>query len=49
MFSKWILAAALLLTFSIAGLVAGCNTTAGVGRDISSTGHAITHEAEESR
>ena len=49
MFGKWILVAALLLTFSVAGLVAGCNTTAGVGWDISSTGHAITREAEENR
>jgi len=49
MFSKWILAAGLVFLFSAAGLVAGCNTTAGIGRDISSTGHAITHEAEENR
>ncbi len=49
MFNKWLLAAALVFVFSAAGLVAGCNTTAGVGRDISSTGHAITREAEENR
>ena len=49
MFGKWLLAVALLVIFSAAGLITGCNTTAGVGRDMSSTWHAITREAEEAR
>ena len=27
--------------------LAGCNTTAGVGQDVSATGHAVTNSAEK--
>ena len=40
-------AAALLAVFALS--LAGCNTTAGVGRDIKSTGKAIENAAEDSR
>ena len=30
-------------------LLSACNTTAGVGEDISATGHAITSGAEQSK
>jgi predicted small secreted protein len=40
---SWVLA---LLTMSLAmPLLAGCNTTAGAGQDISATGHAVTKAA----
>ncbi len=39
----------LFILFSAASLLAGCNTTAGAGKDISATGHAITHEADENK
>jgi predicted small secreted protein len=37
----------LLLSFGSIGLLAGCNTTAGAGADVSATGHAVTHTADE--
>jgi predicted small secreted protein len=37
----------LFMLFGAATLLAGCNTTAGAGKDISATGHAITREANE--
>jgi predicted small secreted protein len=37
----------LFICFSAASLLSGCNTTAGAGKDISATGHAITREANE--
>ncbi|HEV8712776.1 MAG TPA: entericidin A/B family lipoprotein [Candidatus Binatia bacterium] len=40
---------ALFVLFSAASLLTGCNTTAGAGKDISATGHAITHEADENK
>jgi predicted small secreted protein len=40
---------ALFILFSAASLLAGCNTTAGAGKDISATGHAITREADENK
>jgi predicted small secreted protein len=39
----------LFILFSAASLLAGCNTTAGAGKDISATGRAITHEADENK
>jgi predicted small secreted protein len=39
----------LFILFSAASLVAGCNTTAGAGKDISATGRAITNEADENK
>ena len=39
----------LFILFSAASLLAGCNTTAGAGKDISATGHAITNEADENK
>lgn len=39
----WVLA---VLTMSLAiPFLAGCNTTAGAGQDISATGHAVTKAA----
>jgi len=38
----------LFILFS-ASLLAGCNTTAGAGKDISATGHAITKTANENK
>jgi predicted small secreted protein len=30
-------------------LVAGCNTVAGMGRDVSAAGHAVTNTANDAR
>jgi predicted small secreted protein len=30
-------------------LVAGCNTIAGMGRDVSAAGHAVTSTADDAR
>jgi predicted small secreted protein len=35
------------LLFGSLGVLAGCNTTAGAGQDVSATGHAVTHAADE--
>ena len=43
-----LIATALLLIVGTAAL-AGCNTMAGAGQDISSGGHAITNSAEEAK
>jgi predicted small secreted protein len=39
----------LFILFSAASLLTGCNTTAGAGKDISATGHAITKTANENK
>jgi predicted small secreted protein len=39
------IALTLLALIGVAPLLAACNTTAGVGRDISDGGHVITHDA----
>ena len=39
----------LFILFGAASLLSGCNTTAGAGKDISATGHAITREANENK
>jgi entericidin B len=39
----------LFILFGAASLLAGCNTTAGAGKDISATGHAITNTANENK
>jgi predicted small secreted protein len=39
------IALTLLALIGIAPLLGACNTTAGVGRDISDGGHVITHDA----
>ncbi len=41
------LALALLVLIGIAPLLGACHTTAGAGRDISATGHAIIGTARE--
>jgi predicted small secreted protein len=44
------IANSLLAAFLLAGAaitVGGCNTTAGVGQDVSATGHAVTNSAEK--
>jgi len=41
---------AMLLTVLMLGaatLVSACNTTAGLGQDVSATGHAVTNSAEK--
>ena len=45
----WISAFLGLLLIGSSGLLSGCNTTAGAGKDISATGRAITHEADENK
>jgi predicted small secreted protein len=42
-----ILAATLLIGAS--ALLAACNTTAGVGQDVSATGHAVTNTADKAK
>jgi predicted small secreted protein len=43
-------ASALVLLFSVAAVaLAGCNTTAGAGRDIKSAGKAIENTAEDAK
>ena len=46
------LAVAMVTAFVLAGaasILSACNTTAGVGEDISATGHAITGGAEKTK
>ena len=38
-----------LLLIAGSAVLAGCNTMAGAGQDISSGGHAITNSAEEAK
>jgi predicted small secreted protein len=35
------------LLFGSLGVLAGCNTTAGAGQDVSATGKAVTHAADD--
>jgi predicted small secreted protein len=47
---RWSLLSALLTMFVVAGsmiTLGGCNTTAGVGQDVSATGKAVTNSAEK--
>jgi len=40
----------LVLAAAAAALVvAGCNTVAGVGRDVAAAGHAVTNTADDAR
>lgn len=46
------LAAAFLTLFILTGaasLLSACNTTAGVGKDVSAAGHALNNSAEENK
>lgn len=36
-----------VLLLGTAVLLSACNTTAGVGQDVSATGHAVTNSAEK--
>jgi predicted small secreted protein len=45
--ARAILAAALLIGAS--ALLSACNTTAGVGEDVSATGHAVTNTADKAK
>jgi predicted small secreted protein len=47
--SLTIIVLSLLVLFGAAALLSACNTTAGVGQDISATGNALTRGAEQSR
>jgi predicted small secreted protein len=40
-------ALAILTLIGSAGLLSACNTTAGAGKDVSATGHAITNSADK--
>ncbi len=37
----------LVVLSGAAALLSACNTTAGVGQDVSAAGHAVTHSAEK--
>jgi predicted small secreted protein len=37
----------LILLSGAAALLSACNTTAGVGKDVSATGHAVTNTADK--
>jgi predicted small secreted protein len=40
----------IILAVIAAGLaVSACNTVAGAGRDVSATGHAVTHTADDAK
>jgi predicted small secreted protein len=41
------IALTLLALIGLAPALGACNTTAGAGKDISASGHAITHEADK--
>ena len=48
--SRWSILSALLTTFVVAGsmiTLGGCNTTAGLGQDVSATGKAVTNSADK--
>jgi entericidin B len=38
-----------IFTAMTALAVAGCNTVAGAGQDVSAAGHAVTHTAEDAK
>lgn len=38
---------AVVVLVTACGLLSACNTTAGVGQDVSATGHAVTNTAEK--
>jgi len=39
----------LLAALAAALAVSACNTVAGAGRDVSATGHAVTHTADDAK
>jgi predicted small secreted protein len=45
--AKFLIAA--LLLSAVAATLSACNTTAGVGQDISSTGHALSNTADSAK
>ncbi len=47
--SLTIIVLSLLVLSGAAALLSACNTTAGVGQDISATGNALTRGADQSR
>jgi entericidin B len=46
MYAKLVSALIITIMLGATSLLGACQTTAGAGRDISSTGHAITNSAE---
>jgi predicted small secreted protein len=40
---------AVLLLVGASALLSACNTTAGVGQDVSATGHAVTTTADKAK
>ena len=49
MTTKTLTAATTLVALLLVGLLAACNTTAGVGRDVSAVGYAVSESAEENK
>lgn len=49
MHARKLAASLALLLALVAPLIAGCNTTAGVGKDISAAGGALSGSAEEAK
>jgi predicted small secreted protein len=47
MYQRFILALTLLTVIAFAPLLSACNTTAGVGQDISATGKALENTAKK--
>ncbi len=41
------IALSLLALVGVAPLLGACHTTAGIGEDVSATGHAVTHSADK--
>jgi entericidin B len=41
------LAVSILVLAGTATMLSACNTTAGVGKDVSATGHAVTNSADK--
>jgi entericidin B len=40
---------ALTLLLGASAMLSACNTTAGVGQDVSATGHAVTNTADKAK
>jgi predicted small secreted protein len=45
--AKLFVALTMFILLGVAPLLGACQTTAGAGKDISNTGHAITNSAEQ--
>ena len=45
--NPWLLPTTAILLVATGLMLSGCNTTEGVGKDVSATGHAVTHAATD--